>query len=282
MAIGALVLFVVMAVWLLGYATSAFFNVLLFYGLEVRQSESTQGRTTFHRSYGLLTLRRHALPRTRIQALVLAQNLARRVLGLGEMRAIDMGASADSRAGEKTGMGVFVPAASMDTLRGLVPRIFPACEPAAFHWRQTSPRRIRRTAMSGVILAGVLLGVAVLAELPTKPFVAGAIGLVVSFTVLGLLQHRAIRVAFDGHHLALVTGVLGRSWSFVPRSRVEGVSLSRTPLDRWHGVASLRVVVGGGQSFRVTNVPFDDARALCTHLVGDSAQTPATAPVPLG
>lgn len=279
LAVGALVLSVVIAIWMLGYATSAFFNVLLFYGLDVRQSESAQGRTTFHRTYGLLTLRRHALPRARIQALVLAQNLARRVFGLAEMRAIDMGASADARAVQKTGMGVFVPAASLDTLRALVPQLFPACEPEAFDWRRTSPRRIRRTTMSGVLLALPVVALAVWAELPLAPFITGAVALVAFCLMLGLLRHRAIRIAFDGHHLALATGVLGRSWSFVPRSRVEGISLTRTPLDRWHGVASVRVVVGGGQSFRVTNVPFEDARALCTHLVGDSAQTHATARV---
>ena len=140
-------------------------------------------------------------------------------------------------------------------------------------------RRIRRTTMSGVLLALPVVALAVWAELPLAPFITGAVALVAFCLMLGLLRHRAIRIAFDGHHLALATGVLGRSWSFVPRSRVEGISLTRTPLDRWHGVASVRVVVGGGQSFRVTNVPFEDARALCTHLVGDSAQTHATARV---
>lgn len=130
---------------------------------------------------------------------------------------------------------------------------------------------------------------AVLAALPLLPLalIAGAhdlegltlIGLLL--TVLSVLQlaaflfarasYRRTRYALDDDGLLIVRGVIWHSETRVPRSRVQHTDLNRGPIDRWLGLAELRVHTAGTRLAAVSlgGLSEDEARRLRNDLLGE-------------
>lgn len=268
-----LVLVGALIVLMVGYIVSAVVNVLVFHGFELSFSEraATSGgrEAVFVRRHGLLTLRRQVLPRRRIQAVRVRQTFARRVLGIATLQVDDMGSSADEETTKRTGADVFVPAAPPSVLDRILPRALVGLDLGALAWQAVSPRMIRRYAARGGLLGAALAAALYLRFGSAALSIAPA--LMVAFGLWGAAAHARLRYAHDGRFFAIRSGVLGRLAIYVPTSKVQAAVTTRTPLDRWHGVATLRVTVGGGASFQVTNVPDGEADALVAALGSDAA-----------
>jgi putative membrane protein len=245
-----------------GWIGSAVLNVVRFYGFALRESDGV-----FTRSYGLFTKRVHALPRLRIQAVRLKQTLLRRVLGFGELRTDDMGAGAQEKTAEAQGTDVFVPMAKRPVLEALLPRVLPAADPSRYAFRRTSARIVRRSA-SRFTLLGVLVAVGV------YPMIGWwALAVPFAFTPLGVLWGlatlRTLTWAFDAASgLAVRRGVFRREEAYAPRTRLEALTIVQSPFDRWHGVATLTAIVGGGARVAIPNVPVEEAREATRALMG--------------
>jgi membrane protein YdbS with pleckstrin-like domain len=84
-------------------------------------------------------------------------------------------------------------------------------------------------------------------------------------TLYGRLAHARLRVSAHRGFFVVHRGVLWIEEVTVPAARIEAAILSRTPLDRFHGVATVTVVVGGGDRFSVANVSLPHA----AELIGD-------------
>lgn len=254
----------IVGVWLVGYLASAGFNVLLFYGLELRENEGN-----FNRRFGLLTVRQHAIPRRRMQAAVVHQSAIRRAIGLASLQVQDMGQGAGAEEARRVGTDTFLPAGPVNELlkvaRALMPGV-PA-KPA----RAISARHIRRTGARWSLLFVPAIGFAWTAMwwLALAPLVAGLLGL-----GAGWLRYRTLRYDMSESHLAVRDGILGRRWIFVPVKRVQAVTLKRTPFDLYHGVATFAVVTGGGFKVRIPDMPLADAERLRAEL---EARLPASA-----
>jgi putative membrane protein len=255
-----------------GYLTSTILNVLLFSGFKVTERDGV-----FHRTYGLVTKRSHALPRERIQVLRIEQNLGRRAVGLAEMRADDMGAGAHDKTAEGSGTHVFVPIGRHDELMRLAARVLPGLDPLRRFDNPISRRVIRRWAARG-LLAGVVLAL----PLTWMEGLVGlfALGLVLPGWLWGTMVYRSVRWSIDGSYFAARWGVLRRRMAFIPISRAQGVALRSTPLDRLSRLATVTVVAGGGASVSLHHMEAPDARAIAERVMGSVARSPVAMPQP--
>ncbi len=273
----AIALFVATVVALLvivGWIGSAILNVVRFYGFALREEDGV-----FTRSYGLFTRRIHALPRRRIQAVRLEQTLLRRLLGYATIRTDDMGAGAQAKTAEAQGTDVFVPLAPHGAAITLLPRVLPAADARRYVFRETSPRIVRRSGTRFAI-AGVLGALALYSVAGPWAFAvvvpAFLLGLVWGFATL-----RTLRWSVDpAAGLAVRRGVFRREEIYAPRSRLEALTVVESPFDRYHGVATLLAIVGGGARIAIPNVPAAEAREAARLLMGapiDPALVPVSA-----
>ena len=250
-------------VWVAGWLTSAVVNTVRFHGFTLSESDQV-----FFRRYGLFTHRVHALPRRRVQCLRVEQTLLRRLVGLGVMRTDDMGAGAQEKSAQESGTDVFIPAASHSALMALVARVLPESQSDALSWQQTSARIIRRRAALGLFL-GLALSIGGYRFVGIWSALCWL--LVVPAALWGLAVHRTLRYARGHELLAVRHGVLSRHHAFVPRNKIQSLEISQTPFDRRHGVAKLRIWVGGGARVTLPNLPLGEARALASELSADPA-----------
>ncbi len=257
------------AVFVTGWIASAVTNAVRFHGFSVHES-----RGVFHRRYGLLTQRLHALPRQRIQAFRIEQTLLRRAVGLATTSTDDMGSGAHDKTAEAAGVDVFVPAAPVAVAFALAPRIFPDLRPGSLSWHRTSPTVVRRSLFVGSAL-GLLLGT-------VGAFMVGwwaltALALPLGFGVLGKLRHRHLGWAWDGLHLAVREGVITRRHAFAPVHKIQALSYVQNPFDRRWRVGKLVAVLGGGSWLVIPNLPDDDARGLLAGMPAGLEEAPAPA-----
>ncbi len=258
-AIAAFVATVVAVFVLAGWVGSAALNVMRFYGFTLRED-----RGVFSRSYGLFTKRVHALPRVRIQVVRLRQTLLRRLLGLAELRTDDMGAGAEAKTAEAQGTDVFVPIAPRASLTALLPRVLPEADVSRYHWTRTSPRIVRRSASRGALL-GSALGAGLYGSVGLWAL-AAPVAIALLGAIWGVATLRTLTWAHDQGGLAVWRGVFRRSLVVAPASRMQALNIVQSPFDRWHGVATLIAIAGGGARVTVPNVPVDEARAAIDRL----------------
>jgi membrane protein YdbS with pleckstrin-like domain len=93
-------------------------------------------------------------------------------------------------------------------------------------------------------------------------FVGLAIALVIGAWRIGLARHARTRFALDEHSLRIRRGILWRSETVVPRSRVQHTDVNRGPLDRRLGLATLKVFTAGTKLASLGLDGLPDARAV--------------------
>lgn len=84
-------------------------------------------------------------------------------------------------------------------------------------------------------------------------------------------SYRRTRYALDAEGLLIQRGVIWQSETRVPRSRVQHTDLNRGPIDRWLGLAELRVHTAGTRLAAVSlgGLSEDEARRLRNDLLGE-------------
>lgn len=82
---------------------------------------------------------------------------------------------------------------------------------------------------------------------------------------------RRTRYVLDAEGLLIVRGVIWRSETRVPRSRVQHTDINRGPIDRWLGLAELKVHTAGTRLAAISlgGLGEDDARRLRNDLLGE-------------
>lgn len=251
-----------------GWIASAVVNVLRFAGFTLTAVDDPSGGVLVRR-FGLFTKRVQTMPRARIQAIRLEQSPMHRLFGIAVIRADNAGSAAGpSKQQEKAGTDVFVPSIRVAEVDALAAKILPGVRPADVAWQPTSRTIIRRWSARGLILGAA--GAAVLWVWVGLPAL-GAIGLVVPASIGGWLAFRALRFGWDGRVLAARWGVLGRHRALVPADRIEAVTLTATPIERWQGIAHLSVFVTGGAHVTLVNLPRATAADLLEQVAAAAA-----------
>lgn len=255
---GAIVAATIVVVLLLGVVAGVVRTLLREYRFTLK--ESAGGLV---RSRGLLTLSQAAVPLRRVQLGVIDTGWIRE-----RRRWWGLSAQTVSAEGGKAGNQVLAPFAREHELAPLLAILkLPPPSPSGF---TAVPKR--GLARSGVHLAAVALLVAGPALVEPRLWFA----LLVWPALLGFaaLQRRRHRWRLDGGHLFVRRGLLTRLTYIVPLAKIQTVTLSRAPLQRWLGLATLIVDTAGASAIggpHLRNLGLEDARALATVLSDGAA-----------
>lgn len=136
------------------------------------------------------------------------------------------------------------------------------------------PLPLRPVAFGHVVRAGVWRGgvplVAIAVGTVFLPLVAFALVLVPIPVALALIARRRHRYAIVGNHLQVMRGVLAKQAWIVPLARIQAVSVTRGPLQRLLGIATVRIGTAGARGMArpdVVDLAVEDADALARALL---------------
>jgi putative membrane protein len=255
----SLLLAVLLAGWLLSVVSS----LVLFHGFRLTLRDEV-----LLRRHGLLTARAQALPRRKIQRVVIEQTWLRRLLGVALLRADSAGSGMAPGEGAGAGRDVVVPLCQLPIAGRLVPALLPGASLAARVWRRVSALVIPRVGAKGLIWALLL---AVAGWLWLGPIAAGTFVLVPIAFACGLGLYDNLAYARDDEHLLMRFGIFGRYVAVLPLRKVQGVVLRAGPIERLLGLASVTVYVAGGSPTRLSDLPRREAERLQRELARDAA-----------
>ncbi len=246
----------VLAVVVLVLATSVAATILVYWNFTVRR----QGRRlTVER--GLLERRRASLPLTRVQAVQLNENILRRLLGKASLSVVTAGYSPRGDEREETAMLLPIGDRSRALwLAGLALDLPTPPEPRLERTRSALVHRMAEAlalALPPIVVALLLFGARGLWSLV----------LPVLFALVAWLSYLGLGFQLAPGYVAVRTGVFNRRTTIVPRSNVQHVVLTRGPVQRAFGLATLRVGVPKARP-RATDVERPIAERTLTELYG--------------
>ena len=222
---------------------------------------------------GLWTRQTATLPRQRIQFLQVRQGWLQRRFGKMAVRALTAGG--DSTSESQVSRKWLVPIASATGLRRILREVQPELELERRFWTGVHPRARRRLFFRWWVVSW--FPVAILAR--DSWLWAG-----VAFGVLTLLAwlaagKRARRLGFSLGRSAVYMrdGVLTHVRNAVRFTKIQSVSVVRSPFDKRHGMATVRVDTAGNEqselSFHMPYLRLPDAIRLARSLRREAAST---------
>lgn len=246
-----LLLFFVVAMRLLSVALA----LLQFHGFTLTE----QGRR-LSAQRGLLTRLRANMPRSRIQAWSLREGLLYRWFGRQGLR-VDS-ASIDT-ANDQRSLRDLAPLATPAAMEALIRHLLPVGHWPMQAWRRLHHRAWRRQftfpAVLSVLLAGVLTWFNGLPGL-------AALTLVPVFLVRAIVWARYAGWSEEAGVIAVREGWLDKRWRFAEVRKIQSLSLVQSPIDRYHGMATLLMDTVGASPFdpplRIRYLPAEEAMAL--------------------
>lgn len=212
---------------------------------------------------GLLTRTRASATLDRIQRLRFGESWLARYFKRRWLSAeVAGGALAQGEAGPAR-LKWLAPIATPERIAELVGTLQPEARIEALDWRPLHPRAFQRMVKPMLLssaLACAVMGIFV-----------GAWALAI-FVAAALVSIQAARgrarfgaYALDARVVAARSGWLGREWSVVRTRKIQVLRLERSPFDRRHGMAAVRVDTAGADpisGFRVAYLAEPEARAL--------------------
>ncbi|QWP77167.1 PH domain-containing protein [Lysobacter sp. K5869] len=241
--------------------------LLRYYGFEL----SEQGRRlTAER--GLLARWRTTVPRRRIQAWTLEEGVLHRLLRRRRLAVDTVGADEHE---EGRALKELAPIATPAVCDGLIAHLLPHARWDALHWRPLPKAvwwRLFLPDLPWTLLAAFVgywhLGEWSLLALLWLPWAAFK------------AQRRARRMgyAMDAELVAVREGWWHRHWRFAEFDKLQALQITRSPLDRRCGTATLWLDTAGAGALaaplRIRFLPVDDARALYERLAASLAKRP--------
>ncbi len=225
-------------------------------------------------SHGLFTRISATIPRHRIQTVTILEGPLHRLFGRVSLRVQTAGGAIRDEEGQVAARTPWLaPIWPRDAAAALLREVHPDLDPDGLAWNGVHEKSARRLFFRRLPLAVVLTA---LAGYAFEPW-----GLAV---VVPLLAWNALRSILDARWLAwarTTRAVASRSGWWVRRvtlarqTKVQAVSLRRTPFDRKHGTARLSVDTagGGGAHVSIPFVPWEPASALHADLAEAAART---------
>jgi putative membrane protein len=247
------------------------FSILLallqYYGFNLSEAGR---RLTVER--GLLGRWRTSASRRRIQAWTLREGVMHRLL---QRRSLDVDTAVAEQQNQQRALRELAPVATPDACDALIAHLLPRSAWPRLEWRALPRRAWWRLAWPGVpfnlILATVATwflgpwGLLALLWLPWSAYLAR--------------RHiRAAGYAVDGELVAVREGWWSRHWRFAELDKLQALSLTRNPLDRRCGTATLWLDTAGAGAMapplRIRFLPEAEARALHAQLSRTLARRP--------
>ena len=267
LGIGLAAASLVLAALVLVRLLSVLLAILQFHGFTLRLDDD---RISVER--GLLARSRSSARRRRIQAWSLREGVLHRWF---QRRSLRVDTAAGQRgAQEQHTLKDIAPIATPRRCDDLIRHFLPDAGWDALDWQPLHRHAWLRIAMPGLLLVSAIVAAAC--------WRFGAIGLLASVLV-PLQLWRAHRItgacgyADNGRMVAWRTGWLAKTWNFAEIGKLQASRLSRSPLDRRFGMASLLLDTAGASPFgaplHLQYLPLEVAEALSARLVAQLART---------
>ncbi len=220
----------------------------------------------FRRQRGLFTLSEVVIPLRRVQLALVGSGWLRRRLGWYGLEFQTLSADA-----QQSGHQPAAPFARMEEIMPILAEAGIADLPAAEDYVHVSRLAILRRYLGGIVPLGIAAVVVSLfwpaALLALIPLALGA--------VIVALQWQRHRYAFRGGALYISEGIWRHRLWILPLGKVQTVSVTRSPLQRRFGLATVQIDTAGASIFRypqVRDLLADDADALAARLLREYRQ----------
>ena len=242
MIIMIIVIFIIFA-WLL-----SFFGTVFMYGnfmLEVRERELVVSRGIFER-------KRVTIPYNRIQAFHVTDGLIRQPLGYASLHLESAGYGDD----EGTGSIVLFPLIKKKEIESMVEKILPEYRAETVGIRP--PRRALRRFIfrESVLILMISAGLFFFLNLDLWIW-----ALPVFAILWGSLKYRDTALGWDGDRILLRSRAISRTTAILRQKRIQDISLSQSPFQRFRDLCTVTVHVASGdhgKSFAVRDLELKD------------------------
>lgn len=265
----ALLLFFVVALRVL----SVVLALLQFHGFTLTE----QGRR-LSAQRGLLTRLRANMPRSRIQAWSLREGLLHRWFGRQSLR---VDSASIETANDQRSLRELAPVATPDKINALIQHLLPVGHWPMQAWRRLHHRAWRRQFTFPALLS---LALAVAALFLHGPMGGVVLLLLPLFLLRAIVWARHAGWSEEEGVIAVREGWLDKRWRFAEVRKIQSLVLVQSPIDRYHGMATLLMDTVGASPFdaplRIRYLPADEAMALRDQLAAamEAAATPARTP----
>ena len=231
----------------------------------------------FRRERGLFTRSEAVISRRRVQLAEISGGPIRGLFGWSALSFQTLGAGTD-RGGHQSA----APFATREEIETVLAQAAPLRLPPPPELIQVSRRHILRSVAA--IAVPALTAILILSY--WFPFALALLALLPLLAVAAALERRFHRYALDGDMLFVARGVWRRQLWLVPLGNGQSLRLSRGPIQRWLGLATLAVDTAGASMInapRIVDLRGEAAEALRRRSSAAAAITPpAGSPAPRG
>lgn len=254
-----LALVAVLGFWVLLRVFSVALALLRYYGFQLSEHERRLTVVS-----GLLTRLRSSVARRRIQAWTLRESPLQRWARRRHLR-IDIAAGA-AVENERRDLRELAPLATPEACDALVRHLLPQLQWPPARWQPVQQRGWWRLCLPALLWLPVVAAAAVWNGLPM-----GAL-ILLWLPWSAFRAHRQMaRMGYhlDAQYVAARGGWWQRWWRFAELDKLQSLRLSRSPLDRWLGTASVwldTAGAGGSIPLCLRYLPEADARAVYAQL----------------
>ena len=267
---------------LLGWLTSITLTVVGKYGFRL-----VRARGQLERTFGLITKHRSIFPVQRVQMLRIVSPLIQRKLGLCHVSAETAGSFREESAGHDPGTSELCPILRTRDAAAMCRLALPRFDFDDLRWTPTSSIALwRRFVRIALVIVAAAVAFALLLDrrgwfgLFAVPLVAWPVA---------WAYWRSVGYCVQGRFFAAKSGVFTRTIRVVPLAKVQASFVTRSPLQKQVGVASLHVLTAGsmfGGRAHVPDMTYADALALQETIHnetgGGAATSPSRTPAPVG
>lgn len=224
---------------------------------------------------GLLTRIRANMPRQRIQAWSLRESLTHRWFG---RRGLVVDSASIQAVNDQRSLRDLAPVATPEAIDELIRHLLPGKTWPMQQWHPLHPRAWRR---QFAIPALVVLVITAVLTLRQGPWGLAVLALLPLLLLRAKVWARHAGYSEESGLVAVREGWLDKRWRFAEVRKLQSLSLSQSPFDRRHGMASVHMDTAGANPFepplRIRYLPEDEARALRDRLAAamDARPTPA-------
>jgi putative membrane protein len=261
----------VLLVLLLGVITGVLRTVARDY--RFRLSRAPSG---FRRRRGLFTLSEVVIPLRRVQLAILGSGLIRQRLGWHDLQFQTLSAEA-----QQSGHQAAAPFARIEEIMPILAEAGIADLPRQEEYIRVSRRAVLRRYLSH-ILPFAIVALAVSVFLPIALIGLVPLGLGAAMVVLQWRRHRYV---LREKALYISEGILSQRLWILPYDKLQTISVTRSPLQRRFGLATVSIDTAGASILRspqVRDVLSGDAQALAERLLAEYRQARLAARTPAG
>lgn len=246
MIITIILLFIAVA-WLF-----SFFSTLFMYGdfgVEVKNEELIISR-------GIFEKKRITVPYNRIQAIYINEGVLRQPLGYASVHLESAGYGDD----KGTGSLMLFPLIARKKLSKLLSELVPEHHKEIVGFRPPF-RSLRR-----YIFRSAFVVTAIIAAVHWLFYSAGWIWIFPALSVLwGWLKYHDTGISWDSDTLILRNRTISKTTSVIKRKRIQDISISQSPVQRYRNLVTIEVHVASGdhgKSFTVQDMELEDGQVL--------------------